>query len=323
MNIYINGGEKKEKKCREILLLPHHVQISLFDSITSQGSINHIEYINIVRKENKIHVALGYKELKKGNFSLYIKSNYKYGFTYEFDTKKMSIWKNKMNNEILLDIFIFLSKNRNKYKIYEFDNDLFDFNYDIEIIKESGSYFNSAHINNLKCYKIVKPKNVYHITPSIYKNIILGKIKTKNQLLEHILRYSYKFKKSFLSEDILNKMNDIGFEHETYQHIRVCLDDIKKFKYFINSLYKIINPSNINLHDSIAVSDPTFKIEDLYNILANAYFTNYKITIKDINHMLISKKIKKTGWKKYFEHDSNKLLEKLKKKDRFKFITIS
>ena len=53
----------------------------------------------------------------------------------------MSIWKSKMNNEILLDIFIFLCKNRNKYKIYEFDNDLFDFNYDIEIIKESGSYF--------------------------------------------------------------------------------------------------------------------------------------------------------------------------------------
>ncbi len=301
MNIYFNKCESNEKKCRDILKLPKHIQLSLYSYISNRGTFaTDMNYLNIVKKENKLHSTFCYKQLQKGTYSLYIKSFTKFGFTYDFTTKKLNIWKNithkKNSNEFLLDMFVFLSQNREKYKIYEFDNGLFDVDFDIEILEENLSSESFPSHNHIR---LKFPVNIFHLPPSIYKNIVFGKIKTKNDLLEYILKYSYKFKKSFLNSDILEKISDLKFTHDNYQNMRSCFDDAKTFNHFITLLH---NKYIYGYHDKNYPAINIIKHFD--NILVYASYVNYKFNINTINNL--------------FDNSSDyneKLLKNLKEKD--------
>jgi hypothetical protein len=309
MNIYFDRCESNEKKCREILKLPKHIQLALHDQILHHSKFNtEMNYLNIVKKVNKLHSTLCYKELKKGTYSLYIKSYTKFGFTYDFTTKKLNIWKNSLNkknsNEFLLDMFVFLSQNREKYKIYEFDNGLFDIDFDIEILEKT---FNSKLAIYLNPIRLKLPENIFHLPPSIFKNIVFGKIKTKNDLLEYILRYSYKFKKSFLTSDILEKISDLKLTHNNYQNIRSCFDDTKTFNHFITLLYnKYILGNHIMGYKKYNFKDCAINIiKDFNEILLYASYVNYKFNINDINNLFDNK-----------SDYNQKFLKNLKEKDR-------
>lgn len=304
MNIYFNQCESNEKKCKEILNLPKHIQLALYEEVLHNSSFNrNMNYLNIVRKENKLHCTLSYKELKKGTYSLYIKSFTTFGFTYNFDTKKLNIWNVKSKNfnssdPLLLDVFVFLSQNREKYKIDEFDNGLFDIDLDIEILEETFnnkkvlfSKYDKASVS-INSVKLLMPTNIFRVSPSIYKNIVNGKIKTKNDLLEYILRYSYRFKKSFLTSSVLEKISDLTFSHNDYKNIRNCFNDEEVFTYYINLLH------NNNLY--------SFHKIQFDEILSYASYINYKFNKEDIKNL--------------FNNELNfnlKFLKNLKEKDAF------
>ena len=289
MNIYLNDSEGNEKQLKEILKLPKHVQLSLYDQVFQNYTFSkNIDYINIIKKDNKLYVTLSHKDLKKSTTSLYLKSRYSTGFTYEFETKKLNIWRKihktngPVSGEIVLNIFGYLADNRKKFKIDEFDEGLFNIDFDIDILNVNHTSSSIENVNNY--FNLVKPQNMWHITDSIYKNIIFGKIKTENDLLEHILRYSYKFKKSFLTSNILYKLNKLYIDHESFKHIKNCFDDAMLFQYFIGLLYERVNyhyNKNIPSFDTCALS----LVDYLKDILKLSYYTNYKLTENDMYNL--------------------------------------
>ena len=265
-----------------------------------------MNYLNIVRKENKLHCTLSYKQLKKGTYSLYIKSFTTFGFTYNFDTKKLNVWNVKSKNfnssdPLLLDVFVFLSQNREKYKIDEFDNGLFDIDLDIEILEETFnnkkvlfSKYDKASVS-INSVKLLMPTNIFSVSPSIYKNIVNGKIRTKNDLLEYILRYSYRFKKSFLTSSVLEKISDLTFNHNDYKNMRNCFNDEEVFIYYINLLH----------NNHLYAFKPNNKIQ-FDEILSYASYINYKFNKEDIKNLFNNKL-----------NFNLKFLKNLKEKDAF------